>query len=92
MLFRSFVYGLANSIEIWEGVLPDLSNEFRVVVFDIPGFSLANRSEADYDSFFYGIIGCLHGCHGHYPQREQPEAFIAAVKNHLLSEREETKS
>ena len=47
------IHGLANSIEIWERVIPELSKKFRVVAFDIPGFGQANRPDADYDSPFF---------------------------------------
>lgn len=31
------VHGLANSIEIWDRVLPRLARRFRVIAFDLPG-------------------------------------------------------
>jgi pimeloyl-ACP methyl ester carboxylesterase len=47
------IHGLANSIEIWEHVLPRLSDHFRVVAFDLPGFGKADRPAAVYDSAFF---------------------------------------
>jgi pimeloyl-ACP methyl ester carboxylesterase len=47
------VHGLANSIEIWDRIVPLLSRRFRVVAFDLPGFGEASRPDAAYDSAFF---------------------------------------
>ncbi len=47
------IHGLANSIEIWERVIPNLTSQYRVIALDIPGFGEADRPEADYDSRFF---------------------------------------
>jgi pimeloyl-ACP methyl ester carboxylesterase len=47
------VHGLANSIEIWDRVVPLLSSRFRVVAFDLPGFGQASRPDAVYDAAFF---------------------------------------
>ena len=47
------VHGLANSIEIWNRVLPLLSHRFRVIAFDLLGFGQASRPEAAYDAAFF---------------------------------------
>lgn len=48
------IHGLANSIEIWDRVLPALAARFRVVAFDLPGFGQASRpSTAAYDAAFF---------------------------------------
>lgn len=47
------VHGLANSIEIWDRILPRLSRRFRVIAFDLPGFGRASRPDAAYDATFF---------------------------------------
>ncbi|MBI1685575.1 alpha/beta fold hydrolase [Caulobacter hibisci] len=48
------IHGLANSIEIWDRVLPALAVRHRVVAFDIPGFGQASRpADAAYDEAFF---------------------------------------
>ena len=47
------VHGLANSIEIWDRVLPSLARSFRVIAFDLPGFGEASRPDAAYDGPFF---------------------------------------
>ncbi len=47
------VHGLANALEIWERVLPQLSSAFRVIAFDLPGFGQASRPDAAYDGDFF---------------------------------------
>jgi pimeloyl-ACP methyl ester carboxylesterase len=47
------VHGLANSIEIWDRVVPLLSRRFRVVAFDLPGFGQASRPDSAYDAAFF---------------------------------------
>jgi pimeloyl-ACP methyl ester carboxylesterase len=47
------IHGLANSIEIWGRVLPRLTDRFRVVAFDLPGFGQADRPVAAYDAPFF---------------------------------------
>ena len=54
------VHGLANSIEIWDRVRPQLEKRFRVIAFDLPGFGLASRPDAAYDGpFFSAQLGAL---------------------------------
>lgn len=47
------VHGLANSIEIWDRVMPRLARRFRVIAFDLPGFGAASRPDAIYDAAFF---------------------------------------
>ena len=47
------IHGLANSIEIWDRVMPMLAARFRVIAFDLPGFGKADRPDAAYDSSFF---------------------------------------
>lgn len=47
------VHGLANSIEIWDRILPRLSRRFRVIALDLPGFGQASRPDAAYDAAFF---------------------------------------
>ena len=47
------VHGLANSIEIWSRVLPRLTERYRVVAFDLPGFGEADRPDGAYDGAFF---------------------------------------
>lgn len=47
------VHALANSVEIWDRVLPRLSRSFRVIAFDLPGFGQASRPDAKYDGTFF---------------------------------------
>jgi pimeloyl-ACP methyl ester carboxylesterase len=47
------IHGLANSIEIWDRVLPRLAANFRVVAFDLPGFGQASRPDTAYDASFF---------------------------------------
>lgn len=47
------VHGLANSIEIWDRVVPLLSHRFRVIAFDLPGFGQASRPDVAYDAAFF---------------------------------------
>ena len=47
------IHGLANSIEIWDRVLPRLAARFRVVAFDLPGFGESDRPDAAYDAAFF---------------------------------------
>ncbi|HEY5723514.1 MAG TPA: alpha/beta fold hydrolase [Allosphingosinicella sp.] len=47
------VHGLANSIEIWDRVLPRLARSFRTIAFDLPGFGEASRPDAAYDGPFF---------------------------------------
>lgn len=47
------VHGLANSIEIWDRVLPRLAKSFRTIAFDLPGFGEASRPDAAYDGPFF---------------------------------------
>ncbi|TPG46516.1 alpha/beta fold hydrolase [Sphingomonas glacialis] len=47
------VHGLANSIEIWDRIVPRLSRRFRVIAFDLPGFGQASRPDAAYDAPFF---------------------------------------
>jgi pimeloyl-ACP methyl ester carboxylesterase len=47
------VHGLANSIEIWDRVLPRLAKRHRVIAFDLPGFGEASRPDAAYDGPFF---------------------------------------
>ena len=47
------IHGLANAIEIWSRVLPRLTERFRVIAFDLPGFGQADRPVAAYDSAFF---------------------------------------
>lgn len=47
------VHGLANSIEIWDRVMPRLAERFRVIAFDLPGFGAASRPDAAYDAPFF---------------------------------------
>lgn len=48
------VHGLANSLEIWNRVVPRFARRFRVVAFDLPGFGEADRPDAAYDGEFFG--------------------------------------
>lgn len=48
-----FLHGLSNSIEIWERVVAELSPDFRILAFDLPGFGQSDRPDAAYDSRFY---------------------------------------
>ncbi len=47
------IHGLANAIQIWDGILPRLAQRFRVIAFDLPGFGEADRPVAAYDSAFF---------------------------------------
>ena len=47
------VHGLANSIEIWDRVLPRLAKSFRIIAFDLPGFGEASRPDSAYDGPFF---------------------------------------
>lgn len=47
------VHGLANSIEIWDRVIPRMTERFRVIAFDLPGFGAASRPDAAYDATFF---------------------------------------
>ncbi len=47
------VHGLGNSLEIWDRVLPQLAQSFRVIAFDLPGFGEASRPDAAYDGPFF---------------------------------------
>jgi pimeloyl-ACP methyl ester carboxylesterase len=47
------IHGLANSIEIWDRVLPRLAERCRVIAFDLPGFGKADRPDAPYDATFF---------------------------------------
>ena len=48
------VHGLANSLEIWQRVYSILSEDFRVIAFDMPGFGQASRPDSPYDGPFFG--------------------------------------
>lgn len=47
------VHGLANSLEIWSRILPVLAAHRRVILFDLPGFGLAERPAGAYDTTFF---------------------------------------
>ena len=47
------VHGLGNSLEIWNRVLPQLAQSFRVIAFDLPGYGEASRPDATYDGPFF---------------------------------------
>lgn len=47
------VHGLANSVEIWDLIVPRLARRFRVFTFDLPGFGQASRPDAAYDAIFF---------------------------------------
>ncbi|MEL6934092.1 MAG: alpha/beta fold hydrolase [Pseudomonadota bacterium] len=52
------IHGLAASIEIWRHVIDPLSENFRVVAFDLPGFGYSDKPDADYKAvtFFIPIL------------------------------------
>ena len=52
------IHGLANSIEIWDRVMPALAAHFRVIAFDLPGFGQADRPDAAYDGGFFADQLC----------------------------------
>lgn len=47
------VHGLANALDIWEPIVKHLSPHFRIIAFDLPGFGLAQRPDADYSLDFF---------------------------------------
>ncbi len=42
------VHGFASSLDVWEGVLPDLAKSHRVLALDLKGFGWTDRPEGDY--------------------------------------------
>lgn len=47
------VHGLGNSLEIWDRILPQLAQSFRVIAFDLPGFGEASQPDEAYDGPFF---------------------------------------
>jgi pimeloyl-ACP methyl ester carboxylesterase len=58
------IHGLAASIEIWERVIPVLSQRHRVIAFDLPGYGEADKPDAPYNAAFFvaqlrGVVDAL---------------------------------
>jgi 2-hydroxy-6-oxonona-2,4-dienedioate hydrolase len=51
-----FIHGLGGSIESWTNNLKPLSQKFRVIAIDLPGFGLSEKPLIDYTIHFYSSI------------------------------------
>jgi pimeloyl-ACP methyl ester carboxylesterase len=51
-----FIHGLGGSIESWTNNLKPLSEMFRVIAIDLPGFGLSDKPLIDYTIGFYSSI------------------------------------
>ena len=58
------IHGLGACMEYWYKNIPALSQHYRVIAFDLPGFGLSDKPKADYGAAYYADF--LKALYGHF--------------------------